>query len=233
MMMKNQLDRDEIAEEAVGQKHDSPPPYAVKKENTSPETVRQMALSSGSQASIPAKTAESLGERVGNAYSDPGSAAPTQKRRAERQPRAQASGTIDLGRQVVQVLSRQFNEQPLVTVVACFGLGYLTAVLLRGRANADLGTRPVPFQIMKPPQADTHPRGFVQSTVLKAITEHPQGIRTAELIDELSAQGIGQDSIAIALDALVQAEKVRSQDSDGKYVTAAAEVPTAPDQPSP
>jgi len=34
----------------------------------------------------------------------------------------------------------------------------------------------------RPPQGDRRPRGFVQSTVLKVITEHPQGMTTAEII---------------------------------------------------
>ena len=35
------------------------------------ESSRQFAASSGVEASIPEKTAEALGERVGDAYSDP------------------------------------------------------------------------------------------------------------------------------------------------------------------
>jgi hypothetical protein len=55
---------------------------------------------------------------------------------------------------------------------------------------------------------------------------------TAEIVNELAPQDIGQRSIADALDVLVQAKKVSLQGSRGKYVPAAAEVPTAPDQPS-
>ena len=92
---------------------------------------------------------------------------------------------------------------------------------------------PGPFQITKPPQGEQHPRGFVQSTVLKTITEHPQGMTTAEIINELGPQGIGQESIANALDVLVQVKKISSPGREGKYLPAASEVPTAPDQPSP
>ena len=73
---------------------------------------------------------------------------------------------------------------------------------------------------------------FVQATVLKTVTEHPQGMTTAEITAELGPQGIGRESIANALGALVQAEKVSSRREEDKYFPAAAEVPTAPDQPS-
>jgi len=55
---------------------------------------------------------------------------------------------------------------------------------------------------------------------------------TAEIIKELSRQGIGQPSIEDTLGALVQAKKVSAQGNGGKFLPAAAEVPTAPDQPS-
>jgi hypothetical protein len=72
-------------------------------------------------------------------------------------------------------------------------------------ANAQFDTTLGPFQITKPPQGDAHPRGFVQATVLKTVTEHPQGMTTPEITAELSRQGIGRESIANALGALVQA----------------------------
>ena len=55
---------------------------------------------------------------------------------------------------------------------------------------------------------------------------------TAEIIAELRAQGIGQQSITSALRALIQADKVSLQREGGKYFSATATVPTAPDQPS-
>ena len=100
------------------------------------------------------------------------------------------------------------------------------------RIDAYFGARPGPSQITKPPQGERHPRGFVQSTVLKIITEHPQGMTTAEIIKELGSQGIGQQSIANALGALTSSKKITAQGRGGKYLPAAAEVPTAPDQPS-
>jgi hypothetical protein len=116
--------------------------------------------------------------------------------------------------------------------VACFALGYATAALFHGRINACFGKTPQHFQITRPPRGDEHPRGFVQSTVLKTITEHPQGMTTTEIIKELGPQGFGQQSIANALGELVEAKKMSLNDREGKYIPAAAEVPTAPDQPS-
>ena len=101
-----------------------------------------------------------------------------------------------------------------------------------GRINAYFGTTPGPFQITKPPQGEQHPRGFVQSTVLKTITEHPQGMTNAEIITELGPQGIGGELVAKAVGELVQAKKISSPGREGKYLSAASEVPNAPDQPS-
>jgi hypothetical protein len=70
--MERQPDRDRIAEEAVGQRHESAPPYAGTKPNIPQEEAAwRFAAASGAGASIPEKTAESIGERVGDAYSDP------------------------------------------------------------------------------------------------------------------------------------------------------------------
>jgi hypothetical protein len=53
--MNNQPDGDTIAEEAVGQRRDDAPPYAVKKnEEMSPEeAVRRIVQSAGAAASTP------------------------------------------------------------------------------------------------------------------------------------------------------------------------------------
>src|SRR5437762_4052096 len=70
--MERQADRDRIAEEAVGQRHESAPPYAgTKPDMSQEEAARQFAAASGAEASTSEKTAESMGERVGDAYSDP------------------------------------------------------------------------------------------------------------------------------------------------------------------
>jgi hypothetical protein len=134
---------------------------------------------------------------------------------------------------VNRFLSAQTDVGRFAKVVASFALGYLTAILFHGRINAQFGATRGPFQIGKPPrEGDKHPQGFVQSTVLKTITEHPQGMTTAEIIAEIRAQGIGQQSITSALRALIQADKVSLQREGGKYFSATATVPTAPDQPS-
>ena len=84
-----------------------------------------------------------------------------------------------------------------------------------------------------PRRGDRHPRGFVQQTVLKTITDHPQGLARAEIINLVAAEGIGEQSISNSLSALVEARKVLlPQKRGGKYLSAATEVPTAPDQPS-
>ena len=224
--MKKQADRDRIAEEAVGQRHGSAPPFAgTKPEMSQEEAARRFAASSGAEASTPEKTAESIGERIGDAYSDPESAARYSTGKVGPQIAARGASHKGFG-------SNRFNQERFLTVVVSCALGYLAAVLFHSRIDARFGTKSGPFQITKPPQGDKHPRGFVTSAVLKTITEHPQGMTTAEITAELGAQGIGPQSIAIALGALVQAEKVSSQRREGKYFPTAAEVPTAPDQPS-
>ena len=136
--MNRQSDRDRIAEEAVGQRHGSAPPYAEGKAGVSQEeAARQLAPSSGAQASTAEKTAESVGERVGDAYSDP--------QRFEQHPKSNtgrltATGArshnngesnrfLSVGRKVTENLSRPLLEERFLTIVGGFALGYLTAVL--------------------------------------------------------------------------------------------------------
>jgi hypothetical protein len=215
--METQADRDAIADEAVGQRHESPPPEAQKKNDLSPEEDGQrLAKSAGAQASIPEKTAESLGERVADAYSDPNL----------------TSRPGSIGRAPARGLSTPFELQPFLTLIAGFALGYCAALLLHDRIKEYLGGAPEPFQITHPPQGDRHPRGFVQSTVLKTITEHPQGMTAVEIVNQLGREGIGRPSIEQALGALVRANKITLQGRGANYLPAAGEVPTAPDQPS-
>jgi len=203
------------------------------------EAARRTAWSVGPRASIPEKTAESLGERVGDAYSDPGSATQTRKRNFGLRASGPTGPSIGnaarpvlaVGQQFTEVISRRLGEQPFLMTAAGFAMGYVTAVLLHDRINAYFGTTRVAFQITTPPQGNGHPRGFVQSTVLKIISEHPQGMTAFEVIRELDPQHIDQRPIANALEALVRAKKVSLQER-GKYISTAAEVPTAPDQPS-
>jgi hypothetical protein len=89
------------------------------------------------------------------------------------------------------------------------------------RVAAYFGGASAPSQITRRPQGNRHPRGFVQATVLKTITEHPQGMTSAEMTKALGTQGIGQQSIANALSALIQAKKISSEGRGGKYHSAA------------
>jgi hypothetical protein len=121
-------DPDAIAEEAVGQRHGDPPPYAVKErpEVSQEEMTRRLSKSAGPRASIPEKTAEAVGERVGDAYADPGSAAARNRSGII----ARFAGThVRRSGAVRQVL----DEQPLMMVVASFALGYMTGLVLHGR----------------------------------------------------------------------------------------------------
>jgi len=215
--MERQANRDAIADEAIGQRHGSNPPEA-RRESDKPalDEVARMSKSTGVDASIPEKTAESLGERIADAYSDPD---------LTKHP-------VWIGRRAAEGISSRFEFERLMTLVTGFALGYLAAEFLHGRINAFTVRTPKPFQITHPPQRDRHPQGFVQSAVLKTITEHPQGMTTAGIIAELGCQGIGRQSIEDALGVLLRAKKVGMQGSGGKYNPAAPEVPTAPDQPS-
>ena len=114
--MKSQPDPDRIAAEAVGQTHDSAPPDWVReKEQMSPEeTARRNARSAGAHASISEKTAESVGERVGDAYSNSPS---------DRVFRASGN--------------KGFDPQPVLTALAGFALGYLAGALIYRRGQAD------------------------------------------------------------------------------------------------
>jgi hypothetical protein len=120
-------DPDAIAEEAVGQRHGEPPPYAVKEQPdmSQEEMARQLSKPAGPQASIPEKTAEAVGERVGDAYADPGIAAA----RNLRGKIARLALPHERSGAVRQVL----KEQPLLVVAAGFALGYMSALLLHRR----------------------------------------------------------------------------------------------------
>ena len=126
-MQTTKQDPDAITEEAVGQRRGDPPSYAVKEQpNMSPEDMaRHLAKPAGPRASIPEKTAEAVGERVGDAYADPGSAA------ARNLPGklAHLAGPHERSGAARQVL----DEQPLLMVVASFALGYMAALMLHGR----------------------------------------------------------------------------------------------------
>jgi hypothetical protein len=127
IMQTRKQDPDAIAEEAVGQRHGDPPPYAVKEkpDMSQEEMARRLSKPAGPRASIPEKTAEAVGERVGDAYADPGGAA------ARYRPGniARNAGQHESSGAVRQVL----DEQPFLVVVASFALGYIAALMLQGR----------------------------------------------------------------------------------------------------
>jgi hypothetical protein len=213
--METQADRDAIAAEAVGLRPGNASAGAHEKH--SEELGRPRATATGAEASIAEKAAESVGERTADAYSDPDL----------------TNRPASIGRRSGSGLTSASPLQRFLTLAAGFALGYAAAVFFHGRISAYFGETPEPFQITHPPQGESHPRGFVQSTVLRTVTEHPQGMTAAEIIEELGRQGISQQSIEHALEALVQANKVSSQEGrGGKYVPATDEVPTAPDRPS-
>ena len=139
--MEEQPDRDTIIDEAIGQTHGTEPPsYSVKREGMSPEeAARRLAPAPGAQASIPEKTAASLGERVGDAYADSGSFRQNQHENVGR-PTATQTGSqkvtdrvLSTGQQLARSVSEQFSDQRFVSLIAAFGLGFMIAVLLRGR----------------------------------------------------------------------------------------------------
>src|SRR5215471_18249520 len=182
--MERQANRDAIADEAVGQRLGSIPPEARRESDSpAPDEVARMSKSTGADASIPEKTAESLGERVADACSDPD----------------RTKHPVSMGQGSAQGVSSRFEFERFVTLVTGFALGYLAAVFLRGRIDAFIVRTPKRFQITHPPQGDSHPQGFVESTVRKTITEHPRGMTTAGIIKEVGRRGIGLQSIEDAL----------------------------------
>jgi hypothetical protein len=110
-----------IAAEAVGERLESPPP------DTGEQTPRPAATSAGPRARLADKTAESLGERSGDAYAD----AMTARSRRVFRPAATEAGSQTGG----AALFRSFDQQTFVTVLAAFALGYGAALLIHHRAR--------------------------------------------------------------------------------------------------
>ena len=113
-----------IAAEAVGERSEDAVPAAVKdQEGQAPqraeEVARQPATRAGS--TIAAKTAEAVGERASDAYSDAANA---------------VGGTKDMstaGRQTAQMVSDHFDKEPLMMVAAGFALGFVAGLMVHGR----------------------------------------------------------------------------------------------------
>ena len=142
--IQGQPDRDRIADEAVGQKHEPAPPYARNAASVSgEESSRQFAAPSGVASSIPEKTAELLGERVGDAYSDAESRQRYSPPNVGQQIAARGESNKGVGTR--RFLSASAQER-FLTVVASFALGYLAAVLFHDRINARFNTTSGPFK---------------------------------------------------------------------------------------
>ncbi|HEY3909192.1 MAG TPA: hypothetical protein VGM07_04805 [Stellaceae bacterium] len=89
---------------------------------------------------MPEKTAASLGERVADAYADPGSGRQTRQSYIGR-PAAKKSGAqhsvadrvVSAGQQAAQSISDRVSDQQFAPLLAAFGLGFIAAVVLQGR----------------------------------------------------------------------------------------------------
>jgi len=106
-----------IAEEAVGEARGAPVPDAARDKPATEEVIRQLATSAGPQADIATKTAESVGERVGDAYATTAEVK-AGSRKVARTAASQASHAA---------------QQPFMTLAAGFSLGYAAALLIHRR----------------------------------------------------------------------------------------------------
>jgi len=108
-----------IADEAVGETRDRPPPGAAneKVEMPTEDVIRRRAMSAGPQADLSGRTAESVGETVGDAYATT-EEVKAGSRHVARRAASQASHTA---------------QQRFVTVAAGFALGYAAALLIHRR----------------------------------------------------------------------------------------------------
>jgi len=107
-----------IAREAVGETRDPlTPDTANKVEMPTEDVIRRRAISAGPQADIAIKTAESVGERVGDAYATTAEV---------------KSGSRNVARRVASQASHT-AQQPFVIAAAGFALGYAAALLIHRR----------------------------------------------------------------------------------------------------
>jgi hypothetical protein len=137
--IEGQPDRDRIADEAVGQRHESAPPYARSAASMSgEESSRQFTASSGVASSIPEKTAESLGERVGDAYSNAESRPRYSPPKVGQQIAARSESNKGGGNRFLSASGQAADpdRELFLTVAASFALGYLAAILFHDRINA-------------------------------------------------------------------------------------------------
>ena len=120
-MIEQKAYASDIAAEAVGERLESPPP------DTSEQTPRPTAASTGPRARVADKTAKSLGERSGDAYAD----ATTNEARERSRTKVSRHAATAAGSQTSGAASsRSFDQQIFVTVLAAFALGYAAALLI-------------------------------------------------------------------------------------------------------
>ena len=110
-------ERQRIADEAVGERPASAIPEAAR--NRVPEV--SPALSAGPQASVATRTAEALGERVGDAYAYPDATA--------EEVRTLSRASLRHGSE----RTRLAWGRPLMIAAAGFAVGYVAALLIHNR----------------------------------------------------------------------------------------------------
>src|ERR1044071_2187064 len=103
-----------IAAEEVGEARGGPIPDAAKNNPATEEGIRQLATSAGPEADSATKTAESVGERVGDAYATTAEV---------------KEGSRKVARTVASQASRA-AQQPFITVAAGFALRFAAAFLI-------------------------------------------------------------------------------------------------------
>jgi hypothetical protein len=117
--VSDDANRRRIADEAVGERPASVTPEVAR--DRVPEAALQSPRSVGSQASIAARTAEAMGERVSTgAYADP-----TTDRMSGRWP--------ILSRRSSTEITSHFGGQSYLMMATIFALGYAAAWLIHRR----------------------------------------------------------------------------------------------------
>src|SRR4051794_28001838 len=117
--VNDNADKRKIADEAVGERPASATPEVAR--DRVPEAAQQSQHSVGSQASIAARTAEAIGERVSTgAYADPAT------------DRASGRWPI-LARRSPMKMATYSGGQSYLTMTAIFALGYAAAWLIHRR----------------------------------------------------------------------------------------------------
>jgi hypothetical protein len=123
LMDANRADPRRIAEEAIGERPPGSIPAAVKEHASGPtdRDIRQQARSVGPHASVAEKTAEAVGERVGDAYA-------YRHVSSEEVQRRSRIATPRRGHR----LEFSLTDPPLALLVA-FVVGYGAALMLHRR----------------------------------------------------------------------------------------------------